>query len=165
MPTPTYTPLATQTLVSAAATVTFSTIPATYRDLVLVLAGAASTNVTLKARFNGDTGSNYTTVDAFGTGSAAQSGTSGTIGEINLTQNGAFGTTISTFITQIMDYSATDKHKTVLTRNNILTSSFPGVGMLAHRYASTAALTSILIFPSSGNFAIGSTFALYGIVA
>jgi hypothetical protein len=57
MPTPTYTPLATVTLGTTAASVTFSSIPATYRDLIFVLSGlGGSANITL--RYNGDSGSN-----------------------------------------------------------------------------------------------------------
>ena len=42
MPTPTYTPLATVTLGTSAASVTFSSIPATYRDLILIFDGTGS---------------------------------------------------------------------------------------------------------------------------
>ena len=57
----TYTPIATQTLGSAAASVTFSSIPQGYTDLVLVdnvksASGAGDSE--LDVRFNGDSGSN-----------------------------------------------------------------------------------------------------------
>jgi hypothetical protein len=61
-----------------------------------------------------------------------------------------------------MDYSATDKHKTVLVRSNAAST---GVEAIAQRWASTAAITSILVFPSTGSWAAGGTFSLYGIVA
>jgi hypothetical protein len=57
----TYEAIATQTLGSAAASVTFSSIPGTYTDLVIVCtplrvtAGAEE----LVFQFNSDTGSNY----------------------------------------------------------------------------------------------------------
>jgi hypothetical protein len=60
-----------------------------------------------------------------------------------------------------MDYSVTDKQKTVLSRTN---SSF-GTDITAGRWASTSAITSVTVYPSSGDFEIGSTFALYGIVS
>ena len=62
-----------------------------------------------------------------------------------------------------MDYSATDKHKTMLSRGG--SSSF-GVGMNAGRWANTSAVTSVLVIGQSGlDFAAGSTFYLYGIEA
>jgi hypothetical protein len=165
MPTPTYTALANITLGSSASSVTFSSIPATYRDLVLVINGSNTANATLQSQFNGDTASNYTVVDAFGSGSSPSSSTSGANTAMNLTQNGAIGAGRVAFVVQFMDYSATDKHKTVLVRKNMDGSSFPGVGMVAGRWASTSALNSIRLAPSGGSFTSGSTFSLYGIAA
>jgi hypothetical protein len=166
MPQPTYTALATITLGSSASSVTFSSIPATYRDLVLVIRGSASANNTFGIRFNGDTGSNYSYVDAFG-----RADVSGTVSSANtdsrflLTVSGAFGAGDHQFITQIMDYSATDKHKTGLTRNALSGSSFPGVGMIAARWANTAAITSIAVLPGAGSMNTGTTLSLYGIAS
>jgi hypothetical protein len=67
-----------------------------------------------------------------------------------------------TTIHQIMDYSATDKHKTVLT-TRILAASY--VDRFAQRWANTSAITSMEVFASSNAFAIGSTFSLYGIAS
>jgi hypothetical protein len=64
-------------------------------------------------------------------------------------------------ILQIMDYSATDKHKSALTRTTHTSQSV--VEALASRWANTAAITSLAV--SGGTFNVGSTFALYGIVA
>jgi hypothetical protein len=65
-------------------------------------------------------------------------------------------------IVHIMDYSATDKHKTVLSRANRASS---GVDAIAGRWASTSAITSIKYFASGRTLDIGSTVALYGIVS
>jgi len=71
----TYEPISTQTLDTAVSTVTLSAIPATYTDLVLVVAyGISSTGgEVLYMRFNGDTASNYSNTrlvsGAGGTGS------------------------------------------------------------------------------------------------
>jgi hypothetical protein len=63
MPTPTYTPLATVTLGSSASSVTFSSIPGTYRDLILIFDGTGSgTTGNLRMTFNGSTLSNFTDV-------------------------------------------------------------------------------------------------------
>jgi hypothetical protein len=158
------------TLASSASSVTFSNIPATYRDLILVsVAGCTLTTETARLRFNSDSGNNYNWVFMNGVGSgspvsSAQSnqnnmdfspyvGISGTLGKWNN-------------ILQIQDYSATDKHKTVLTRTNINDDTYPGTTATAGRWASTSAITSINIFPSSSaSFITGSTFNLYGVIA
>lgn len=66
-------PLATTTLGSATASVTFGSIPSGYRDLVLVMESAISSNGQMSFRFNGDTGSNYSIVHMSGISSGALS--------------------------------------------------------------------------------------------
>jgi hypothetical protein len=61
-----------------------------------------------------------------------------------------------------MDYSATDKHKTVLSRAN---NAANGVTAIAGRWASTSAITSIVLTFQSSSLATGSTVALYGVSA
>jgi len=107
MPTATYIALANYTVTgSAVNSVTFSSIPATYRDLVLVFSGALSADSPVYLTYNADT-SNYTRVQMNGNGSTTSS-TSGSDGRVV-----ELGNTQSDFIAHIMDYSATDKHKTV----------------------------------------------------
>ena len=98
-----------------------------------------------------------------GTGSVT--GSSAASGQANLELASSFGAGSSSsgrFIltAQLMDYSATDKHKTVLTRSG---TNLDGVEALAGRWANTAAVTSWVILTSSAAFASGTTFALYGI--
>ena len=160
MPTPTYTALATITLGSAAATVTFGSIPATYRDLILVANATtvATGGRNFRVRFNNDSGSNYSNVYMFGNGTSAISAasTSTAAGQSIIDNNPGNN------IIQIMDYSATDKHKTVLSRGNVAGIA---VDARASRWANTAAITSITCSPDSNNWVSGSTFSLYGIVA
>jgi len=161
MPTPTYTPLATVTLGSSAALVTFSSIPATYRDLILVVEGATATSGRPVMRFNADTGSNYTSVMMAG-GSSPYSATTSTtfidpIPDYSVT--GKFSA-----IWQVMDYSATDKHKTVLVRLNQHAGGV--VHATAGRWANTNAITTVAILTNNGaNYSSGTTFNLYGVIA
>ena len=138
---------------------TFSSIPATYRDLVLVYRGTTASDVTTKLRLNNDAASNYSLVYMYGYSGGTLSGiASGT--SLDIAGSGLSGVTS---ITQIMDYSATDKHKTLLVRGG---SVFAGdVVAYAQRYASTLAVVEMFLFPASGNFSSGSTFALYGIAS
>ena len=158
MPTPTYTALATRTLTSTAASVTFSSIPATYRDLIVIYQGSTSAVAGVIARVNGDSGSNYTLVRMIGNSSGAIS-SAATDSYFPMVYSGNPQSALS--ILQIMDYSATDKHKSALTRTTHTSQSV--VEALASRWANTAAITSIAI--SGGTFTVGSTFSLYGVIA
>ena len=166
MPTPTYTPLANITLGSSAASVTFSSISQAYRDLVLVYEGRNTfANSGIVVRLNGDSASNYTWVVAYGDGSITGSG-SGTDTSLILSAGAASSTTVNAnFIMNIMDYSATNKHKSVLSRENQITATYPDTSMYAQRWASTSAVTSISLSYQGGNIVAGSTLALYGIAA
>jgi hypothetical protein len=161
MPTPTYTPLATVTLGSAAATVTFSSIPATYRDLVLVVQATHSAASGGFMRFNSDTTSSYTGV------AMAQALTFGvdsfTFSSTSLSINLTYSSDGQTNIVQIMDYSATDKHKTALIRYGRGDVGVVGAG--AGRWAKTEAINNLSLISSSGQYSIGSTFNLYGVIA
>lgn len=156
MATPTYTALATTTLSSAVSSVTFSSIPATYRDLIVVInAGVASPTPNVNLYYNADTtGANYTNVWMQGSSAGANSST-GLVGIGNIATDGIF-------ILQIMDYSATDKHKTTLGRWQ---RGATNVFAAAYRWADTAAINSIEYELSGSSFVAGSTFSLYGIEA
>ena len=160
--TDTYRALANITLGTAASSVTFSSIPATFRDLVVVFIGKGSTTLQGRIRLNGDTGSNYTYIRMSGSGSATSSatatGTSGFVSAIaQATTTGDLQMDIN-----IMDYSATDKHKTIIGRAGAAAN---GAEAFVNRWANTAAVTSVQILTSTGNWAIGTTVALYGIVS
>ena len=158
MPTPTYTPLATVTLGSSATSVTFSNIPGTYRDLILVFNGGVSQNSYCGIQFNADSGSNYSFADANFEGSiTSNSGSNTWIPQRFTAPSDSFATY------QIFDYSTTNKHKSVLVRNS-RASDF--VSMAAGRWANNAAITSITAdVEGSRTWNAGSTFSLYGVIA
>ena len=162
MPKKTYVKINNVTLAAASSSVTFSNIPQNYRDLVLVINFPTTASVgDVGIRFNSDAGSNYSYVEAFGSGST----TGSTAGAGNRTYN-VIGyltsvTRIAT-IAQVMDYSATDKHKTILTREN---DAIGTLRMLSTRWNNTSAITSLTILVQSNTFGTNSTFTLYGIEA
>lgn len=164
MPTATYTPIANVTLSSTASSVTFSGISQAYRDLVLISSGIGTGNINIVARFNGDSGSNYSDAYGYGSGTSAVSGTDVSVTGANLSAAAYWGTTFAgSTINHVMDYSATDKHKIVLGRSN---NANTAVDMGASRWANTAAITSITFITSNANsFAAGSSFAIYGVAA
>ena len=161
----TYEPIATTTLSTATATVTFSSISGSYTDLVLVCNIAqATSNNSLRMRYNSDTGSNYSWTNLQGDGSAASSARAS-----NQTSGLMAETTGSTslelvVIAHIQNYSNATTYKTHIGRGNRASALVDAtVGL----WRSTAAITSIDLamggtFPTN-NFASGSTFTLYGI--
>lgn len=158
MATPTYEAIYTTTLASSASEVLMTQIPQGYRDLVLVVETVGSGSNFLYVRFNGDSSSSYSVVRMQGNGSTASS-ESETATQIR----GAFARSypvISKF--EIMDYSATDKHKTVLA-NPERGEGQDQVTVSASRWANTSAISSISCTNSGTNFAAGSTFSLFGI--
>jgi hypothetical protein len=163
MPTATYTALANITLGTAASTVTFSSIPATYRDLVVTVVASGSTTLQGRIRLNSDTGANYQYQRMSGngtsaTGTQAATQTFGFVSGIaQATTTGALQMSIN-----IMECSATNKHKTIISRAD---QAANGTDASVNRWISTAAVNSVQILTSTGNWAIGSTFALYGIVS
>ncbi len=158
-----------ETVLSApGASVTFSAIPATYRNLVLYLTYAASVNTapSLLLNFNGDTSADYYAqlLYGFNTSTAASS----TLGQtamtfisptpINSLAGAAAGLTF-----RIPNYAGTVFDKNVLgeflrpdSASELVAGTASGV------WANTAAISSIQIALSSGNFVTGSTFSLYG---
>ena len=158
MPTPTYTLIDSVTLASSASSVTFSGISATGKgDLVLAVDQISSATEDLLISINSNTtGADYPSVRMRGSGSAASTNT-----DTNR-QIGHATTGRSNNIIQIMDYSATDKHKSILSRNG---DNQVGVYAYAMRFASTAAVTSISLAPNAGTFNASSTFHLYQLVS
>jgi hypothetical protein len=157
----TYEAIATQTLGSNSASVTFSSIPGTYTDLVLVLNTITSTSSEyMTVTINSDTGSNYSRTNVSGNGTSATSGRASneTVGYIAVE---TYGTNSLKFnsITHFLNYSNTTTNKTFLTRAN---HADLGTDAVVGLWRSTSAINSIKV---NSNFATGSTFSLYGIKA
>lgn len=151
-----YVALQNITLSGTAASVTFGSIPNTFRDLILVVNGTTSGDFVARMWFNGDQ-SNISFVSMYGvSGNGSGISGAGTGTFIGNYSNGMRGTNI----VQIMDYSATDKHKTSLVRSN---NSADIVRVWATRWASNSAINSVTFAADNSTFASGSTFALYGI--
>jgi len=163
----TYEAIATQTLGSAAATVTFSSIPGTYTDLVLVinLGTTANGNDLYVNIGNGsvDTGSNYSYTVVAGNGSSALSARQSSQTKLNLNYATNTSSAISgNLILNFMNYSNTTTNKTILTRAN---NSNYGVDAFAGLWRSTSAINIMTLTAGTSTFLSGSTFSLYGIAA
>jgi len=160
--TSTYEKIATTTLGSAAATVTFSSITGTYTDFRLIYNSVNPSNQdTILITFNGDTGNNYSSTILGGNGTAAGSERRSTQPYIMVTNN-YVNLTNGNGLFDFMNYSNTTTFKTVLMRTgNAANSTVASVGL----WQSTSAITSLsMAIGGSYTFGTGSTFTLYGIL-
>jgi hypothetical protein len=162
----TYEKIATTTLGSDTATITFSSITGAYTDLVisLVAGQSAALNDGFQFRFNGDSGTNYSDIYTLGNGTNALSGKQTSSNSIR--DFGDLGGTAITsqFIFNFMNYSNTTTYKTVLTRFSSQQKgrTMANVGL----WRNTAAITSIVFsFTGSDLFKSGTTATIYGIKA
>lgn len=158
----TYTPIATTTLGSASASVTFSSISGSYTDLVLIVAGSksgsGSADVVWQA--NGNTGSNYSQTAIYGAGTVAESdrGSNATGARA-----GRIGASQSISVLNFFNYSNTTTNKTCVARGSVADSLVISQVSL---FRNTSAITSLSFTLATGdNFASGCVFTLYGIKA
>lgn len=171
----TYTLISSNVLGSSAASVTFSSIPATYTDLVLRISArysAAVVSAQIQLQPNGNTTStNYSQTAIRGTGSAASSTNDSTSGGRAYLPMGyiagdsATSNTFGSVEYYIPNYAETTKKPMSgysASESNTATISFVNYAT-AGLYHDTTALTSLVIKPSSDNFMAGSSFYLYGI--
>lgn len=166
----TYIPIATVTVGSGgAANITFSSIPATYTDLKIVIsarnsnAGNDATRVQL--RFNGaSTDANLTFRRLYGNGSSAasDSGSTGHVAWSN--QSGSTANTFSNIEVYIPNYAGSNAKSFGADGGNENNQTQAYFGMFADLWNSTSAITSINIFSEGGeNWLQYSTATLYGI--
>jgi hypothetical protein len=162
----TYEKIATNTLSTATSTITFTSIPATYTDLVVIASRKYSNLITgadnTFIRFNNDSTSVYSTIYL------ANPTVSGKISNDSRLYTSAGGNEInerfSADVWHIFNYSNTTTHKTSLLRMNFATSMLQNwVGL----WRDTSAINRIDIIGGGtpGTFSSGSTFTLYGIKA
>ena len=159
----TYEPIATQTLASPATTITFSSIPSTYTDLVLVsnLFGTGSANIFI--RLNSDTGTNYSNTMLTGDGTSTASSRNTSTAQINVVNSGSsLNSRWGNCIMQFNNYSNTTTNKTVLMRFNVAGAEVTAnVGL----WRDTSAINAIELRTTVATYDTGSTFTLYGIKA
>jgi len=161
MPT-TYEPIATTTLGSAATGITFSSIPATYTDLRVVLVGTTD-SANSGVRFNSDTATNYSETTLQGDGSSATSTrtTSGTY--IKTNGNVAFGYTLPALMEVNIFSYAGSTFKTVLSRVSNDQNGSGATDSVVGLWRSTSAITTVYVFAAGGSLQTGTTATLYGI--
>lgn len=158
---------------SSAASVTFSSIPGTYRHLKLVVStrgDTAATSTYVTARYNGDSGANYDNQEDVGSNfsAGAAQGINDNVAifgqcAANTASVGACGV----FEVDIPDYRGTTFWKQATSSGMLSTGTGSGTmsaKQWTSRWRNTSAITSIVITPAAGNFVTGSTFSLYGLL-
>jgi hypothetical protein len=168
-----YESIATTTLGSNSGTITFSSIPSTFKHLqirYMTRSAVSGNTAAIFMNFNSDSGSNYYLYHelyADGATAAAYAGGAGT--KIQLDQIPAANKTASAFavgIIDLLDYTSTNKNKTVrhLTGYDANGSGAVVFGSGLWSPSSISAITSITLTEnSSANFLANSSFALYGV--
>jgi hypothetical protein len=162
----TYEKIATTTLSSNQATVTFSSISGSYTDLVFIVSAKQTPALnTQYVRFNSDTGTNYSYTILTGNGSSATSTRYSSqdawySGYYGVPPTDSYGIEIYNF----QNYSNTTTYKTGLVRTNRASG---GLDAMVGLWRSTSAITSVTygITGVSAYLTSGSTFTLYGILA
>lgn len=155
------TALASITLQSSSASVSFTSIPSSYRDLIIVINGGVTGSLTAQLRFNNDSGSNYSHVSAAAGNDNSVYTTSGTTTFVNPAPD--FGVSSSfDIVYNVFDYAMTDRHKTIVTRFGMSAQS---PNMVAVRWASTSAINAVTLSASANAFAAETNISLYGRIA
>lgn len=165
-----YESIQTITLTSTATSLTFSSIPQTYKHLQIRGVSTGDQNTSVRMRFNGDTGSNYAfhgiqAGAGYGASVYTNSGANATSIMLFDQQLGsASSDNFNTSITDILDYTSTTKNKTTKTLSGVKGGSGGFIYFQSGLwFATPAAITDITIKPNSFNFLANTTFALYGI--
>jgi hypothetical protein len=175
---PSFESIATQIVgAGGAASITFSSIPSTYKHLQLRYIGRATWQYgdSVVVRFNGDTtSSNYPYVHAVyanGTTAAAYNDNASpqpAIGYL-MPGNGSYSTAnmFATGILDILDYSSNNKNKVMRnlygSDNNYTGSAGLPTALSSAVWLNTAAVSSVTVTAAYSNLAQYSHFALYGI--
>lgn len=161
----TYIAIASTTLTTTASSVTFSSIPSTYTDLVLVCnLGSTTALQAIIMRANGDTGSNYQYMMMRGNGSttSVERQSSQTQVRIAVAVDTSTGAGDENIITHIMKYANTSTFKPFIGRAN---QAGTATELNTSVWRSTSAINQLDIGLTGSTFVSGSTFNLYGIAS
>jgi len=165
-----YESIATTTVTSNVASISFTSIPATYKHLQVRLIARTSNAATsggTEVTFNSDTTlGNYSfhriVAEDVTAGAYGQTG----LNSIVVTAGANAGTSVyAVGVLDILDYANTNKYKTSRIANGLErnTTSESFVMLRSQVWTNTNAITSITFTPASGDFVTYTQFALYGI--
>ena len=158
--------IATVSGTGSSGTISFTSIPSTYRHLqIRAISQEATTDQILYMTFNSDTGSNYAShlASGNGVGSGAVYGLASQTSIRIFGQTYGLGTTAPTAtVTDIIDYANTIKYKTMRSFGGTDRNGTGEVQLASGLWMNTAAISSIQL-TTGANFTTTTQFALYGI--
>jgi len=154
--------IATQTLGSAASTITFSSIPSTYTDLRVVWVGTETAANQPYYRFNSDSATNYSQTELRGDGASATSARATNQTAIFALDN--YSTTIPALGTIDIFSYAGSTFKSCLLTTSLDQNGSGYVTRCVALWRSTSAITSIVIGDLGTTLKAGTTATLYGIL-
>jgi hypothetical protein len=165
-----YESIATVTVgAGGSSSISFTGIPSTYQHLQLRMITQQNASLNdygnINLSVNSDSGSNYAWhfLYGYGTGVGAEGYSSRTNGKLPVSYLTS-GSIFSASICDILDYSNTNKHKTIRTLGgNDANGSANFIAMYSNLWMSTSAITSLTLTGHNGNFTQYSSFALYGV--
>lgn len=162
----TYTPISTTLLSTSSASVTFSSIPQTYTDLVLITDCIGDNASYPQIRLNSDTGTNYSYTSLRGQSGSVTASRGSNQSWLYITGSGVYSTNSYQLgnIVFFNNYSSTTQYKTALARDNSYQGT-PSIDYVCVTWRNNSAISTINIVPGNGNFSAGSMFTLYGIKA
>jgi len=158
--------ISTVALSSSNGTITFSSIPSTYKHLQIRMFATGSTTADAYIRFNNDSTATYFCHQMRGGGGGTAQGYSyATQNQMVITSNiGQSSTSFSAAVCDVLDYQNTNKNKTIRSLNGYdLNGSGEAIFWSGAWNNSSSAVSRIDIIMSSGTFGSNSHFALYGI--
>jgi hypothetical protein len=163
-----YESIATLTLGSNQTSVTMSSIPSTYKHLQIrtISRGNRTAGDNIYIRFNSDSSANYSSHNVYASGSSTGAQADAP-NAVQLTcsvcpPTSANSATFGAGITDIIDYSNTNKYKTTKSIQGTDTNGAGNMWFLSGNWRNTAAITSITFF-ATVEVATDTVFALYGI--
>jgi hypothetical protein len=159
-----YESIASATGTGSSGTITFSSIPSTYKHLQIRGNFTEGSGNTIKIRFNSDTTISYAFHDLNGYGTAvyASGAASQGFAYLNYFGTASSANTMTTAIMDVHDYASTTKNKTFRVFTGYDQNGSGAVSLVSGLWFKTDAITSIsIIAPNS--WTTSTTFALYGI--
>lgn len=150
---------------SSVYTLTFSSIPSTYKHLQIrgqTNNGSGTGTQYGLIQFNSDTGNNYSYHILEGNGSSASASATTSTSSIKISKQNDTTDIFSIPIVDILDYTNTNKYKTVRTLSGYEESA-QGVQFISGLWQSTSAISTITIKLDTGKFGKYTQYALYGI--
>lgn len=166
-----YDALATVTLSTSTASITFSGIPSNYKHLqvrAIARSTDASSNVQGDFYVNGiNSGSSYSFhhMETSGGGSVGGTGypDSSTSYWQRLPGAGSTSNVFGVYIFDFTDYSKTNKFKTFRQIGGFDANGSGQIFMVSNLFKSTSPITSMTFYSNTGNLAANTQFALYGV--